>query len=172
MVDEPAFANSTGVELHDPQILELTRGFCKDNLEALMLDAIVSFVQFGLVESVKHPHPGYKHGPNIHGQIVYGKTCQNLIMDTSGETEVEGRKWLGPIDSDHKYFLEEWMLGAASGIELMVLHNNPIQGTKFEPDALLAQFHQLCLDNPAWMIIQAVMVQELANIKATKEGAK
>ena len=98
-----------------------------------MLDAIVSFVQFGLEESVKHPHPGYKHGPNIHGQIVYDKNCQNLIMETSGETQVEGRKWLGPINSEHKYFLEEWMLGAASGIELIVLHNNPIQGTKIEP---------------------------------------
>lgn len=70
MVDEPAFANSTGAEIHDLQILELTRGFCKDNPKAFMFDAIVSFVHFGLEESVKHPHPGYKHGPNIHGQIV------------------------------------------------------------------------------------------------------
>ena len=99
----------------------------------------------GLRNPSKHPNPGYKPGPNIHGQIVYGKTCQNLIMDTSGETEVEGGKWQGPQETlDDKFFLEEWMLGAASGIELMAFHNNPIQGTKIKPDALLAQFYQSC----------------------------
>ena len=173
MIDEPAFAMSTGADIHDLQILESTRGFCKDNPKAGVLDAIVSFVHVGLEESVKRPHPGYKHGPNIHGQIVYGKTCQNLIMETAGETTVEGDKFLGPIDPDHKFSLEEWMLGAASGIELMALHNNPIQGTTIEPDALLAQFYQICRDNPTWMVVQAVMDQEVNNIEAAKkEGAK
>lgn len=173
MVAEPAFAESTGADLHDLQILELTRAFCKDNLKAGVFDTIVSFVQFGLEESVKHPHPGYKHGPNIHGQIVYGKTCQNLIMETADETTNEVGKWKGPIDPDHKFFLEEWMLGAASGIELMALHNNPIQGTKINPDALLAQFYQICRNNPTWVVIQAVMDQEVNNIEAAKEeGAK
>jgi hypothetical protein len=83
----------------------------KDNPKAGVLDAIVSFVHFGLEESVKRPHPGYKHGPNIHGQIVYGKTCQNLIMETAGEITVEGGKLKGPIDPHHKFSPEEWMLG-------------------------------------------------------------
>jgi hypothetical protein len=173
MVNEPAFAKSTGVDMHDLQILESTRGFCKDNPKAGALDAIVSLVRFGLEKCVKHPHPGYNHGPNIHGQIVYGKTCQNLIMETAGETTNEGGEWKGRIDPDHKFSVEEWMLGAASGIELMALHNNPIQGTKIEPDALLAQFYQICRNNPTWMIIQAVMDQEVKNIEAAKEeGAK
>ena len=172
MVNEPAFALSTGVEMHDLQIVESTRGFCKDNPKAGALDAIVSIVRFGLEESVKHPHPGYKHGPNIHGQIVYGKTCQNLAMETAGETTNESGKWKGPIDADHKFSVEEWMLGAASGIELMALHNNPIQGTKIEPGALLAQFYQICRDNPTWMVIQAVLDQEVKNIEAAKEEAE
>jgi hypothetical protein len=171
MVNEPAFAKSTGVEMRELQILEATRGFCKDNPKAGALDAIVSLVRFGLEESVKHPHPGYKHGPNIHGRIVYGKTCQNLIMETVGETTNEGGKWKGTKDPDNKFSVEEWMLGAASGIELMALHNNPIQGTKIKPDALLAQFYKTCRDNPTWMIVQAVMDQEEKNIEAAREEA-
>jgi hypothetical protein len=173
MVNEPAFAKSTGVDMHDLQILEMTRGFCKDNPKVGAIDAIVSLVQIGLEESVRHPHPGYEHGFNIHGEIVYGKTCQNLVMETAGETMVAGGKWKGPTDPDHKFSLEEWMLGAASGIELMALHNNAIQGTKIKPDDLLAQFYRVCRGNPTWMVIQAVMDQEVNNIEAAKaEGAK
>jgi hypothetical protein len=117
------------VEIHDIQILELTRDFCKDKPRYDVLGAIVDFVRFGLEQSLKHPHPGYAHGPNIHGQIVYGKTCQNLILETTGSTSIEGGEYKGPVDQDHKFFLEEWMLGAATGIEAIALHNNPIQGT-------------------------------------------
>jgi hypothetical protein len=48
-----------------------------------------------------------------------------------------------------------------------------MQGTTIEPDALLAQFYQICRDNPTWMVIEAVMDQERNNIEAAKkEGAK
>ena len=171
MINETDFATSTGVEIHDIQILELIRGFCKDNSKYDLLTAIVDSVRFGLGESLKHPHPGYAHGPNIHGQLVYGKTCQNLTLETTGSTLVEGGEYKGPVDQDHKFSLEEWMLGAATGIEAMALHNNPIQGTPIEPDALLAQFYQTCRVNPTWMIIQAVIEQEISNIQAAKKAA-
>ena len=85
-------------------------------------------------------------------------------MATSGEVKTPSGTIKGPVSKD-KFAFEEWMLAAASGIEAVVLNNNPIQGTLISNDDLLAQFYKTCRDNPTEHIFSVVRANELANIK-------
>ena len=165
LTDGSKYAKATGSEQSNEAILGVTLGFCTNYPKQQVLAAVWMAVKYGLEQSVKHPNPRYQHGFNVHG-VLGQSTCQNFIVETGGEWESNGFT-MKNSSSDRKFLLEEWILGAASGIEAHALRGKR-EVTKVSNDELLESIYTTCRGNPTAYVFQVVLDQELLNIEAMK----
>jgi hypothetical protein len=167
MAQEPEYAKATGSERPKDAILGTVSAFCKQNPKQQVLAIIPAMVGYDLTESIKHHDPRYQHGFNVHG-VLATYTCQNLTMETDGELSSNGFTMKAPTSSDRKFLLEEWILGAASGIEAQALRGKP-HVTKASNDEFLDSIYATCRANPTAYVFSVVLEQELANVEAVSE---
>ena len=76
-----------------------------------------------------------------------------------------------PKSSDRKFLLEEWILGAASGIESQVLYGKSQRTEKVSNEEFLDSIYSTCRANPTSYVFKVVLYQELANIESIGAGA-